>query len=81
MPDDIDKLYIETTKIKKGYKKTMNKKTIKVRSTLDVALDDYKKSKAIHKANIKNDKRSIKSHRLMIKQAKTLYKLVKLQEK
>lgn len=80
--DDIDNIYLETTKIKKGHKRTMaNTKKIKVRSTVEKARGDYKKAKQVHKDDIKGLRRNIRSHRLMIRQAKTLYRIVKLQEK
>lgn len=74
--DDIDAIFEETEAIKhpkKAHKRRSNSKTITVRSTLDIALDDYKEAKRIQKKNIK-------VARLLIKQAKNTYRLVKLQE-
>ena len=80
--DDIDNIYLETTKIKKGHKRIMaNTKKIKVRSSVEVAKDNYKKAKQVHKDDIKGLRRNIRSHRLMIRQARNTYKIVKLQEK
>jgi len=43
--------------------------------------DTYKKARAAHKAEIKELKREIKTHKLLIKQARTVYKLEKLSSK
>lgn len=39
--------------------------------------NDYKKAKSIHKAEIKQLKRDIRTHKLLIKQAKISYQLTK----
>ena len=77
--DDIDKLYIAATKVRKD-KKTQPKAT-KSRSTLEVAKETYKAAKQFHKAEIGRLKRTIKSHKLMQKQAKNQLKIVKLSER
>jgi len=43
--------------------------------------ETYKTAKAAHKAEIKELKREIKTHKLLIKQARTVYKLEKLSSK
>ena len=79
--DDIETLYEEALTVKNGHKRKTAKKTIKVRSSVEKAADDFKKAKATHKAEIAKLKTSIKSHKLLIKQAKNQLKLVKLAEK
>lgn len=76
--DDIDKLYIAATKVRKEKKPS---KATKSRSTVEVAADTYKQAKSIHKAEIQRLKRTIKSHKLMIIQAKNQFKIIKLSEK
>lgn len=81
--DDIDSLYLETTKIKNTKKKAKKMNTIKKSIPIEIveAVEDFKKAKAEHRAEIATLRRYIRSHRLMIKQARTQYKIVKLQEK
>jgi len=43
--------------------------------------ETYKTAKAAHKAEIKELKREIKTHKLLIKQARTMYRLEKLTNK
>ena len=76
--------FIETPlPTKKAQKRggSLTKKATKVRSSVDKAKDDYKLAKAGHKAEIKKLRDQIKTHKLLIKQAKTTYKLVKLANK
>ena len=79
--DDIDQLFIESTNIKREHARKgaiPKAKKIRVRGSVEVAKDNYKNAKRIHKTQIKQLKNSIKSHKLLIRQAKTSYKLVKL---
>lgn len=86
----------ETVKrAKKAHNRTVNKKVSKVRSTIDIAKDAYKAAKHTHnvqinkgkleiaalKNKINEQKRSIAAHKLMKKQARNTYKLVKLTNK
>lgn len=79
--DEIDTLYEEALTVKSGHKRKTGKKVIKVRSSVDKARDDFKKAKASHKAEIAKLKAGIKSHKLLIRQAKNQLKLVRLAEK
>lgn len=83
--DDIDTIFIEATNIKKQlpqmkkhHTRTNHTKQIKVRSSVEVAQDNYKATRRLQKANIKRAKQQIKSYKLLIKQARTTYKLIKL---
>lgn len=82
--DDIDTLYEEATELKqpkRAHKRTTGKKTVKVKSSVEAARASYKATRKQHCASIKRLKRDIKSHRLMIKQARGTYRLIKMQEK
>lgn len=61
----------------KKYKQTKKKETSKM-SKPEKAKEDYTKARATHKIAIKELKGSIKKHKLLMKQAKTVYKLSKL---
>ena len=79
--DDIDMIYDEALAVKapkKAHKRSTGSKHIKVRSSLEVAKDEYKSARNVHKAQIKRAKRAIKQHKLMIKQARGTYKLIRL---
>lgn len=80
--DDIDELYMDIEKDKattvKAHTRKLGTKKIKVRSSLEVAKDNFKSAKRIHKAQIKSLKRNIATHKLMIKQARNTWRLVKL---
>ena len=81
--DDIDQLYIESNQIKREHTRkgaTPKAKRIKVRGSVEVARDNYRNAKRTHKAQIKQLKNSIKSHKLLIEQAHTSYKLVKVSD-
>lgn len=75
--DDIDMITDEISNIK-AHTRKHNGKRIKVRGTLDVARDDYRKARRLHRNNIKGLRTSIKAHKLMIKQARTTYKIIKM---
>lgn len=83
--DDIDFITDEMNtikQIKKGHDRNTKTVTkIRVRGSVEVARDNYRASKKMHKAQIRQLKRSIKAHRLQIRQAKGNYKLIKLNEK
>jgi len=82
--DDIDFITDEVEQIQKGQTKKGHKrdtktvKHIKVRGSVEVARDNKKAAIKLHRKNIKDLKRSIHAHKLMIKQAKIAYKIVKL---
>lgn len=79
--DDIDFITddIQSIKeLKKAHTRTVSKKTIKIRSSVDKAKSDYKTAKQLHRNNIKSLHRNIRTHKLMIKQARNTYRLVKL---
>lgn len=81
--DDIDKIHMdfiaEQNKTTKAHtRKASKRKTIKVRSSVEVARSEYKRSKKQHKEAIKALKRDIKKHKLLIKQSRATYKLVRL---
>ena len=78
--DDIDFIAdgIQKETHKAHTRKTGTVKKIKVRGSVEVARDDFRKSKKLHRQAIKNLKRQIKAHKLMIKQARGAYRLVKL---
>ena len=82
--DDRDNLYIEAKNLKSEHTRkgsTPKAKKIKVRGSVEVARDNYRASKKMHKAQIRQLKRSIKAHKLEIRQAKGNYKLIKLNDK
>lgn len=79
--DEIDFIEDEINKERKAHNRKLETKVAKVRSTREVAKDDFKKAKALHKLQIQKAKRHIKTHKLMIKQARNTYKLVKLTTK
>ena len=80
--DDIDFITDEVEQIKRGHKRnTKTVKHIKVRGSVEVARDNYRAAKRLHREAIRGLKRSIQAHKLMIGQAKTAYKLVKLNDK
>lgn len=66
---------------KKAHKRTIEGRSIKVKSSLDVARDTYKRVKKQHKAEIARNRNSIAKHRQLIKQARGVYKLAKLEAK
>lgn len=73
---------INAIKTKPAHSRKVSKsKKIRVRGSVEVAKDNYKAAKRIHKAQIKKLRANIKSHKLMIKQARTGYRLVKLADK
>ena len=77
--DDIDFITDEINSIKRSsHKRDVQGKKIKVRSSLEVAQDDYKKAKQTHLKEIKRLKSQIKQHKLMMKQAKNTLKIIKL---
>lgn len=78
--DDIGFLEDDIKTIKGHTRKTEGKK-IKVRSSVQVAKDDKKRVYRIQKTNIKRLKRQIKLAKIMKKQAKNRYKVIKLEEK
>jgi len=79
--DDIDNLYIEASNVKRNHtRKTKTAKRIKVRGSVEVARDNYRAAKRLQRANIKRAKQNIKSYKLLIVQAKTSYKLIKLSD-
>lgn len=78
--DDIDQLFIESSTIKREHTRkgaTPKTKKIRVRGSVELARDNYRNSKRIHRAQIKQLRRNIVSHKLLIDQARTSYKLVK----
>lgn len=81
--DKIDKLYIQAENIKKAHKRkeATPKKTITVQSPDDRALTEYKRAKQLQRENIKRACRDIVSYHLLMKQARTTYKLMKLSNK
>ena len=84
--DDIDNLFIEAQQVKKSHDRkvatpTGQAKKIRVRGSVEVARDNYRAAKRMHKTQIKQLKRAIKAHRLQIRQAKNSYKLIKINEK
>lgn len=81
---DIDQLYIESTNIKREHMRkgaTPKAKKIRVRGSVEVAKDNFKAAKRIQRANIRKAKQNIKACKLMIKQARTAYKIIKLSNK
>lgn len=86
--EDINTLYEDITAEKKQLKaahkrKGANtKKSIKVRSSVQVARDEYKATRKLHRKymrEIRGDaRRKLRQHKLLIKQARTAYKIVKL---
>ncbi len=82
--DDIDQLYIESKQLKSEHVRkgaTPKSKKIKVRGSVEVARDNYRNAKRLHRQQIRQLRANIASHKLMIKQAKTTYKLVKLADR
>jgi len=83
--DDID--FIEDEIIRAKNQKPSHKrklpsgKKITVKSSLDVAKDQFKQAKRIQNANIASAKRNIKSYKLLKKQARNTWKLAKLASK
>ena len=80
------------TLTKPAQKRDGGKKTIRVRSSVEKARDDYRAAKKLHKAEIKRlkaqmrlqrkiAKNNIKAHRNMIATAKTSYKAIKFADK
>lgn len=81
--DDINIIYedaeVEKKKrLKRAHTKNVASKTIKVRSSVQEAKDDYKAAKKLHKASIALEKRKIKSYKILIQQARNSYRLIKL---
>jgi hypothetical protein len=80
--DDIDYITDDIQAIKKqnkaGHTRKAETKRIKVRSSVEVARDNYRASKRLHRKAIKGLKNTIRIHKLQIRQAKDAYKLVKL---
>jgi hypothetical protein len=80
--DDIDYITDDIEAIKKqnkaGHTRKTEAKRIKVRSSVEVARDNYRASKRLHRKAIRQLKRSIKTHKLQIRQARNTFKLVKL---
>lgn len=76
--DDIDFIEDDIKQIKKSHTRKVEGKKIRVRGGFEVARDNYRAAKRLQKANIKQSKRDIKSYKLLKKQAKNAYKLVKL---
>jgi len=84
MGDDIDQLYIEASNVKREHTRKgaqPQSKRIKVRGSVEIAKDNFKNAKRIQRANIKRARQNIKSYKLLIQQAKTSYKLIKLSSK
>ena len=82
--DDIDFITDEINDIKQNkssHKRQTAKKQIKVRSSVEVAKDERNRIRQLHKDAIKRLKLQISIHKLQIKQAKTNYKLIKLNSK
>lgn len=80
--DDIDQITDQINVIKSNHTRKVGKrKTIKVRGTVEVARDNFKAAKRVHKAQIKKLRQNIKTHKLMIRQAKTAYKIIKNNDK
>lgn len=79
--DDIDLIHDEITAIKKAHNRKTTKTVIRVRSSVEKAHDDYKAAKRLQRDNIATARRNIASYKLLIKQAHTSYKLVKLANK
>lgn len=80
--DDIDFIEdeINAAKTTKAHTRKVATKTrrIKVRSSVEVARDEFKRAKRVHRAEVKKARRVIKQHHLLIKQARGTYKLIKL---
>lgn len=82
--DDIDFITDEITKekqTKKAHSRKTETKRIKVRSSVEVAKDNFKQAKRLHRSQIKSLRRNIKTHKLMIRQARNTYRLIKLSNK
>lgn len=80
--DDIDLIEDEIKATKSAHtRKGATARKIKVRSSVEVARDNYKAAKRVHKAQIKKLRQNIKTHKLMIRQAKTAYKIIKNNDK
>lgn len=81
--DDIDTIFEETQATpRKAHKRTLAiGKRIKVKSTTDIAKDNYKRVKRLNRANISKAHRDIASYKLLTKQAHNNYKLIKLENK
>ena len=79
--DEIDLITDEITALTKpAHSRKVGKKTIKVRSSVEVAKDNYKAAKRLQRANIKRARQNVRSYKLLIKQARNTFKLVKLNE-
>ena len=96
MSDILDQLIIDTedevAKAKAGHTRKVGKKQIKIRSSVEVARDNYKQARKTHRAEIKALKakmrlerriarNNIKAHRNLIASAKTSYKAIKLADR
>ncbi len=81
MSDTMD--FIETPpkdyakKAKSGVAKT---KITKPKKVENMNKEQYKKTKAAHKVAIRKLKQDIKKHKMLIKQAKLVYKITKMKE-
>lgn len=74
--------FIETPRPKKiAHERNMVTKKTQVRSSVEKAKDDYKTTRQAHKNEIAKLRNQIKMHKLLMKQAKNSYKLVKLTNK
>ena len=63
-----------------GIAKSAAKSTTKKTKVTNMNKDQFKKTKAAHKAEIAKLKRDIKRHKLLIKQAKIVYKVTQMKE-
>ena len=83
--DDIDYIEDDINAIKQNKaaheRNTKTVKHIRVRGSVEVARDQYRATKKMRKAQIKQLKCGIRVQKLLIKQAKGNYKLIKLSEK
>lgn len=90
--DDINFIMEDIVKTRKSHQRKVGNAKVAVRSTVEIALDDYKEAKDLHEAEIKKlkaedklrhliIKNDIKAHRNLIKSAQTSYIAVKLAEK
>ena len=91
---DIDLIQDEIASIttKAHHERTIGNKKIKIRSSVELARDNYKLAKRTHKAEIKKLKakmrlerkiarNNIKAHRNLIATARTSYKAIKLADR
>lgn len=82
--EDINDLYLESEAIKAtrtAHTRTSKTTKIKVRSSLEKARDDYKRAKRLQRDNIRRARQQIKSYKLLKKQARTTYRIIKLAQK